>query len=100
MTTEASTTSCAELLRALADGTRLSVLRELQDGPRTVAEINEQLQLEQSLLSHHLRVLREHGLVSSERRGKGVLYRLTRDDDRAPGELDLGCCRLNFEDPA
>jgi ArsR family transcriptional regulator len=91
--------SCAVLLKVLADGTRLAVLRLLMDGPRHVGELNQQLQLEQSLLSHHLRVLREHKLVVARRDGKAVLYHL------APGArvaadregIDLGCCRLTFE---
>ncbi len=93
-----ATASCAELLKVLADETRLAVLRQLMDGPRHVGEINEPLGLEQSLLSHHLRVLREAGLVVAERDGKAVLYSLA-PRFRAPrrrGALDLGCCLLSF----
>ncbi len=90
---------CAERLKVLADETRLSVLRQLLQGPRHVHELNERLQLEQSLLSHHLRVLREAGLVVAERDGKKVLYRLVPDvvARRSGQAIDLGCCLLSFE---
>ena len=65
-------------------------------GPLHVSEMNAALGLEQSLLSHHLRVLRDGGIVEGVRDGKAVLYRL------APGlkldgiGIDLGCCKLSF----
>lgn len=93
-----SPTSCASKLKALADPTRLAVMRALaSEGARHVWELNENLQLEPSLLSKHLRVLREAGLVSSERHGKAVLYRLTEGAAVAgAGDIDLGCCSLTF----
>ena len=96
---EPSAASCAELLRALAEDTRLAVMRSLLDGPRRVSELNDTLCLEPSLLSHHLRVLRERGLVEAEREGKAVLYRLAPHvaSRRRGSVLDLGCCQLSFE---
>ncbi len=90
--------SCAERLKALADPTRLEVMCRLLEGPCRVGELNERLHLEQSLLSHHLKVLRDHGLVIAERDGKAVSYRLAlRPRRRGAGRvLDLGCCRLKF----
>lgn len=91
---------CVSLLKVLADETRLAVLQQLMDGARLVHEINETLQLEQSLLSHHLKVLREAGLVQSERDGKAVRYSLnpayeSRHSGRA---IHLGCCQISFDD--
>ncbi len=90
--------SCADLLKLLADPTRLAVLRQLLDGPLHVGAINEPLGVEPSLLSHHLRVLREGGIVDSRRDGKAVLYSLApRFRARRAGQaIDLGCCRLSF----
>jgi len=90
--------TCPERLRALADGTRLWILLRLLDGPRRVAELNEGGTVEQSLLSHHLRVLREAGLVESEREGKGRRYRLARGirGSRRRRAINLGCCELRF----
>lgn len=91
--------SCAELLKVLADETRLAVMQQLMQGPRHVGEINARLGLEQSLLSHHLKVLREAGLVSSERDGKSVLYRLAAgvEGARKGRAINLGCCLLSFD---
>lgn len=92
--------SCAELLKILADETRLNVLRQLIDQPLHVGELNEAIGLEQSLLSHHLKVLRDAGLVVATRDGKSVLYSLA-PEHRAKGEsLDLGCCKLSFKEPS
>jgi len=89
--------SCPELLRALADQTRLAVLVQLLDGPRNVQELNAGLAVEQSLFSHHLKVLRQMGLVEAERSGKGVVYRLASGVATVGGDgIDLGCCVLKF----
>jgi len=90
---------CARVLRVLAEPTRLEVVRRLLDGPKNVGEINRSLELEQSLLSHHLRVLRDAGLVKSHREGRAVVYRLSSElESRRRGRaVDLGCCRLTFD---
>ncbi len=90
--------TCAEKLKMLADTTRLAVLESLMDKPRHVSELVDLLGVEQSLLSHHLALLREAGLVDALRDGKAVLYQL------APGvaastagkAIDIGCCQLSF----
>ncbi len=78
--------SCAALLKAIADDTRLAVVRQLLEGARHVGELNEELQVEQSLLSHHLKVLREMGIVEAQRDGKAVLYRLAPQMEAAAGQ--------------
>jgi ArsR family transcriptional regulator len=90
---------CADRLKLLADETRLSVIRQLLKGPRRVGEINESLGLEPSLLSHHLKILRDAGLVQSQREGKAVLYQLSPEVKVKPGGegINLGCCLLSFE---
>jgi ArsR family transcriptional regulator len=87
------------MLKVLADETRLAVVEQLLDGPKHVGEINEQLGVEQSLLSHHLKVLREAGMVEAERDGKAVLYRLTPSVEaaRKGKALNLGCCLISFD---
>jgi len=90
---------CAGRLKVLADETRLAVVRQLMDGPKHVGEINEPLGLEQSRLSHHLKLLRESGIVTAERDGKAVLYRLSPEVSVRPTgrAIDLGCCLLSFD---
>ena len=91
--------SCATLLKTLGDDTRLRVVRQLMDGPKHVNEINKRMALDQSLLSHHLKILRSAGIVTSERDGKMVLYRLAPSVEgrRVGNGIDLGCCQISFK---
>ena len=98
MHTARASTECATKLRVLGDPTRMRVVEVLMDGPRCVHELMSILRIEQSLLSHHLRILREAGFVVTRRDGRGVLYDLSPPfrSGRA-GTLDLGCCAISFE---
>jgi ArsR family transcriptional regulator len=89
---------CVRKLRVLADTTRLAVLETLMEGPKHVGELNAVIGLEQSLLSHHLKVLREEGFVEATRDGKAVRYSLAPAVYRANVDraIDLGCCLLSF----
>lgn len=91
--------SCASVLKVLADATRLAVIELLMDGPKHVGEINETLGVEQTLLSHHLKVLRDANLVISERDGKNVLYSLEKSvlGRRRGRAINLGCCLISFD---
>ena len=91
--------SCASVLKVLADETRLAVIEQLLSGSKHVSEINETLDVEQSLLSHHLKVLREAGLVTAEREGKHMIYSLDRtiQGKRRGRAIDLGCCLISFD---
>lgn len=90
--------SCAEVLKALADETRLGVVEQLMSGPKHVGEMNELLKVEPTLLSHHLRVLRQAGIIEGRRDGKAMLYQLSSqvESKRREKTLELGCCRLDF----
>lgn len=90
---------CAHKLRILADSTRLAVLQMLMEQPLHVQDMNAVLGLEQSLLSHHLKVLRQEGFVTAVRDGKAVMYHLAPSVQpiQADRALDLGCCLLTFE---
>lgn len=90
---------CASRLKLLSDPTRLRVMRLLLEAPSHVGDLQQRIDIEQSLLSHHLRVLRDAGLVSSERDGKAVLYRVAPEViAQTRGEaIDLGCCVLSFD---
>lgn len=91
--------SCADKLKVLADATRLAVLEALLERPQYVGDLAAALDVEQTLLSHHLSVLREAGLVESERDGKSVLYRIAPGVEGATAgkAISLGCCRISFE---
>ncbi len=68
------------LLAALADPTRLAIVRELAESSETCAcDFTATCDVGQPTVSHHLRVLREAGVVTSERRGSWIFYRLAPD---------------------
>ena len=65
------------LLAALADPTRLAIVRQLARDTETCAcDFTSCCDVGQPTVSHHLRVLREAGIVTSERRGQWIYYRL------------------------
>src|SRR5690349_12032414 len=69
----------ADTMFALSTPSRVQILGCLLDGPHTVSELMEALGTEQSAVSHQLRVLREHTLVTVERAGRKRVYAL-RDE--------------------
>jgi len=69
----------ADATFALSTPSRVQILGCLLDGPRAVGEITALLGMEQSAVSHQLRVLREAALVKSERHGKRRVYALSGD---------------------
>src|ERR687894_1827042 len=69
----------ARLCRALSDENRLRIVEMLTAGERCVCELTAALDLGQSLLSHHLKTLKEAGLVTDRREGRWVYYTLCCD---------------------
>jgi ArsR family transcriptional regulator len=79
----------AALFQALSDEKRLRILSLLGAGEHCVCELTEALDLPQSLLSFHLKTLRDAGLVTDRREGRWVYYALaTRALEEARGALD------------
>src|SRR5579871_754063 len=74
-------TESAALFKAIADPHRLTILATLAraDDEVCVCDFTDGLPLNQPTVSHHLRILREAGLVTCERRGTWVYYRLAED---------------------
>ena len=64
------------LLRALAEPIRLQVVQALAGGERCVCDLTGDLDLAQSKLSFHLRVLKEAGLICARQEGRWIYYRL------------------------
>ncbi|WP_407345421.1 ArsR/SmtB family transcription factor [Pengzhenrongella phosphoraccumulans] len=67
------------LLQAVADPIRWGVLARLADGTHCVCDLQSHVPIAANLLSYHLRVLREAGLVVTSRRGRWVDYALAPD---------------------
>ena len=80
----ARTMELADRLKALADPTRLRMLDLLaeQSEALCVCEITSQFDLHQPTISHHLRILREAGLIQGEKRGVWSYYWLTEEGAR------------------
>ncbi|AZP93235.1 metalloregulator ArsR/SmtB family transcription factor [Enterococcus mundtii] len=66
----------SQLFKVLSDPTRLNILLYLKDGEKNVTSISQSVQMEQSAVSHQLRLLRENHVVKSRREGKTILYSL------------------------
>lgn len=73
-----------ERLRALADPVRWTIVDELRGGTRCACVLAEVAGVSAPLLSHHLKVLREAGLITSAKRGRWIDYTL---DDEALDRL-------------
>lgn len=69
----------ADLLKALSNPLRLAIVLELRADDRCVHEIVEAVGATQALVSQHLRVLRGANVVTGQRRGKEIAYRLADD---------------------
>ncbi len=69
----------SDAFAALGDPVRLRIVRVLADGGRCVCDLRDEVPVAANLLSYHLRVLRDAGLVTATRRGRWVDYRLAAD---------------------
>ncbi len=68
--------SRANVFKALGHPSRLAIVDALANGERCVRELNEMIEADISTVSRHLGVLRNVGILSSEKRGNQVFYRL------------------------
>ncbi len=92
---------CSEVLRALGDETRLRILESLLIQEKCVTDLVKNIRKGQPHVSHHLRILREAGLIEGIRDGKRICYRVSPAMVRALKQdrrqaLDFGCCQLSF----
>ncbi len=67
----------AELCKTFADPKRLIIIDELRDGERTVGELARVLELPQAVVSRHLAILRDKGVLQYRREGTSVYYYLS-----------------------
>ncbi len=71
----------ARVFKALAHPTRLFIVDQLSGGELCVCSINEMIDADMSTISKHLSVLRNAGIVASDKRGANVFYRLRISPD-------------------
>ena len=69
----------AARFKALGDPTRVAILNRLAEGEACVCDLNATFDLSQPTISHHLKVLRDAGLVDVSRRGTWAFYRVVSD---------------------
>ncbi|HKK78598.1 MAG TPA: metalloregulator ArsR/SmtB family transcription factor [Phaeodactylibacter sp.] len=70
-----------ETLRAIAHPIRIAIIDLLYtNGQMTVTDIYQNLNIEQAIASHHLRILKGKNVVNAERDGKNSLYSLTKEE--------------------
>lgn len=72
-----------EQFKALGDPVRWAIVRELQGGTRCACVLADITHVSPTLLSHHLKVLREAGLVTGTKRGRWIDYSLDVDTSSA-----------------
>ncbi|MDE3090740.1 MAG: winged helix-turn-helix transcriptional regulator [Chloroflexota bacterium] len=77
----------AEICGGLSDPNRIAILYALAEKPESVMELADALDMPQSSLSRHLKVLRDRGMVVAERQGANIIYSL--GDKRIIKALDL-----------
>ena len=78
----------AELFKNFSDSTRIRILYSLINKERSVNEIAELLNMNQSAISHQLRILKNSKLIRNRRDGKTVYYSL--DDDHVYNIIEAG----------
>lgn len=70
----------AGMLKAIAHPMRIAILSFMEDGKKlTVTEIHKLLNIEQSTTSHHLGILKDKGVLTSQREGKNTYYFLKHE---------------------
>jgi len=77
----------ADLCSGISDPNRIAILYALSERPNNVTTLTAQLNLPQSTVSRHLRILRNSGLVNYHRLGREVVYELS--DERIIEALEL-----------
>ena len=74
-------------IKALADENRLAVLESLQNGEKCACVLLEELNITQSTLSHHMKLLCDSGLVSYRKAGTWMHYSISPDGSKAMPEM-------------
>jgi len=67
----------ARVFKAFCDENRLMILEMLQSGEKCACELLEKLEIVQSTLSHHMKILVESGIVSARNEGKWTYYSIS-----------------------
>lgn len=77
----------AKVFKALCDEKRLAILELLRDGEKCACVLIDQLNMGQSAVSYHMKILCESGIVTSRQEGKWTHYRLCSTGSKTAYEL-------------
>ncbi len=86
----------ANVFKALCDPNRLMIIVMLQDGEKCACKLLEDLNIVQSTLSHHMKILCESGFVDSRRDGKWMHYSLNRQGFEQAKNLLAEYAKANY----
>lgn len=78
----------ADLFKVFGDSTRIRILYALLDGPLCVGDLANELEMNQSAVSHQLKILKQNKLVKNTRNGKAIHYELA--DEHVKDILQIG----------
>lgn len=93
----------AELFKSLAGEIRLRIVHSLFKEEKSVNELVEELGCSQSHVSHHLKTLKNTGILYSQRDGHKIMYKISpnvvKNISKAHDKrtLDVGCCEIRFK---
>lgn len=79
----------AKVFKALCDPKRLAILELLRSGEKCACVLIERLDMGQSAVSYHMKILCESGIVDSRQEGKWTHYRLSKTGSKSAAELLL-----------
>lgn len=68
------------IFKALGHPVRYKIVKFLYDGPKCVCKLNENIEFSQANLSQHLKILKESGILSSEKIGMETHYRISNEE--------------------
>lgn len=77
----------AKVFKAFCDENRIIIVEFLRDGEKCACELLEQLDIKQSTLSHHMKILCESGIVNGRKEGKWTYYSINQDGCKYAIEL-------------
>ena len=90
------------ILKALADESRLQIIRELLKNDLSVTNLSNALNIKIYNVSRHLKILETSGLVSKRKEGNSRIYSISEElmnrFSQKDHILDLGCCKFTFKE--
>jgi ArsR family transcriptional regulator len=88
----------ARVFKALCDVNRLTILSLLRSGEKCACILLEKLDIEQSTLSHHMKILCESGVVVSRKQGKWTYYAISGEGTRHAARLLAAITKVTSEE--